>query len=279
MNSHHKNGANDSDLNEGLERLGQRYGQLQQDEPPELLDLAILNSAHRAVDKASFLTKFGRMKFGWLHGLTTAAVFVLAFSLILKQTESPPVFEDGSGINEPVSLEREVVAKKQSMEDLSDDRTTGIKNEVRQEIQQSTPSAAVAESPAAESAPGDKTAEAKAVMQRAGYVSDSLPSTRKRSDKDTVTSGLQAEEIAVDEEDLMADTPLTGAIDELELSGQRTEPARSEALERAKKDTDAERRLAEIISLKQSGDENWKTALQSFRESYPDYPLPDELLQ
>jgi hypothetical protein len=274
MNSQHKNGGNDMDLNEDLDRFGQRYGQLQQDEPPELLDLAILNSAHRAVDKEVYLTKFG-----WLHGLTTAAVFVLAFSLILKQTESPSVFEDGSAINEPVSLEREVVAKKQSLEDRSDDRLSGIKNEARQEIQQSMPSAAVAESPAAESVPGDKTGEAKAVMQRAGYVNDSLPAARKRSDKDTVTSGLNAEDIAVDEEDLMADTPLTGVMDELELSGQLPEPAKSEALERAKKDPDAERRLAEIISLKQSGDETWKTALQSFRESYPDYPLPDELVQ
>ena len=135
MNSQHKNGGNDMDLNEDLDRFGQRYGQLQQDEPPELLDLAILNSAHRAVDKEVYLTKFGRMKFGWLHGLTTAAVFVLAFSLILKQTESPSVFEDGSAINEPVSLEREVVAKKQSLEDRSDDRLSGIKNEARQEIQ------------------------------------------------------------------------------------------------------------------------------------------------
>ena len=76
MNSIHNNGENDSSLNDDLVKLGHGYGQLQQDEPPELLDQAILNSAHRALEK-----KPHWMKFGWLHGLTTAAVFVLAFSL------------------------------------------------------------------------------------------------------------------------------------------------------------------------------------------------------
>ena len=95
MNTIHNNGENEKSLSEGLDELRQAYGQLEQDEPPELLDQAILNSAHRAVEKKSHW-----MKFGWLHGLTTAAVFVLAFSLILNQPE-------------PVQLQREEAAKKQ----------------------------------------------------------------------------------------------------------------------------------------------------------------------
>jgi hypothetical protein len=38
-----------------------------------------------------------------------------------------------------------------------------------------------------------------------------------------------------------------------------------------------EQKLRAIIKLKQSGDETWKTELKAFKESYPGYPLPDEL--
>jgi hypothetical protein len=72
MNTIHNNGDNDKSLNDGMEKLGRAYDQLPNEEPPELLDQAILSSAHRAVEK-----KPHWMKFGWLHGLTTAAVVVL----------------------------------------------------------------------------------------------------------------------------------------------------------------------------------------------------------
>ena len=71
MNSIHNNGENDKSLNEDLDKLGRSYAGLEQDEPPELLDQAILNSAHRALEKKSRW-----MKFSWVHGLTTAAVFI-----------------------------------------------------------------------------------------------------------------------------------------------------------------------------------------------------------
>ena len=46
MSNTHNNGNNDKNL----ERLGQAYERLQQEEPPDLLDQAGLNSAHRAVE-------------------------------------------------------------------------------------------------------------------------------------------------------------------------------------------------------------------------------------
>ena len=51
MNSIHNNGENDQSLSEGLDKLGRAYEHLPDDEPPELLDQAILNRAHRAVEK------------------------------------------------------------------------------------------------------------------------------------------------------------------------------------------------------------------------------------
>ena len=84
MNSIHNNGENDQSLNEGLDKLGNAYAQLPDEQPPELLDQAILNQAHRAVEK-----KPHWMQFGWLHGLTTAAVVVLAISLVFNRQAIP----------------------------------------------------------------------------------------------------------------------------------------------------------------------------------------------
>jgi hypothetical protein len=46
---------------------------------------------------------------------------------------------------------------------------------------------------------------------------------------------------------------------------------------RTRTDSELEQRLLAIIKLKQSGNESWKTELELFKESYPDYPLPEEL--
>ena len=88
MNTHKTHGDNDSTLDKGLDELGRAYSKLEKDTPPDLLDQAILNRAHREVEK-----KTGWTQFGWLHGLTTAAVIVLAFSIVLQQREPVPVEE------------------------------------------------------------------------------------------------------------------------------------------------------------------------------------------
>ena len=171
MNSIHNNGENDTSLNDGLDKLGQAYGRLEQEEPPELLDQAILNSAHRAVEK-----KPHWMKFGWLHGLTTTAVFVLAFSLILNQPESTPVFEDEISNNEPAPVRRDRAAKKQSLDIGSDAIRMEMKekSETRQDLFKSKPAAAAPEVKAMESAPEDEAGQPALKAQRSMYTEGSL---------------------------------------------------------------------------------------------------------
>jgi hypothetical protein len=89
MNSNHKNGEFNSSLEDDLDTIGQAYRDLGQEEPPALLDQAVLNSAHRAVEKQSHW-----MQFGWLHGLTTVAVVVLAFTIILQQGDPGPGLDE-----------------------------------------------------------------------------------------------------------------------------------------------------------------------------------------
>ena len=142
MNSNHKNGENNTPLEDELGKISQAYGRMEHEEPPELLDQAILNSAHRAVEKQPHWTQFG-----WLHGLTTAAVVVLAISIILRQSEPVPVYEDDTIGNKPKQIQLQKASKKESGEQLmelrreiklktepadKDNRETGI---VAEEVQ------------------------------------------------------------------------------------------------------------------------------------------------
>jgi len=106
MNNHHKTGEDKTPLKDSLDEISQAYGRMGHDEPPEMLDQAILNSAHRAVEKKPHWTQFG-----WLHGVTTAAVFVLAFSIILNQREPAPDYETDVMSPEPTLLKDEKAAR------------------------------------------------------------------------------------------------------------------------------------------------------------------------
>jgi len=277
MNSIHNNGENDKSLSDGLDKLSQDYALLEQDEPPELLDQAILNSAHRAVEK-----KPHWMKFGWLHGLTTAAIFVLAFSIILNQREPVPTYEIGARNNELIRLQREQSAKKQS-DSFSEQRqkAPGLKKEVIIERQpdtlQSSPAAAAPVSAATVNAPEERAEEPIVEAQPSLYVRDDLQSNDGRSDKDIPIRESVAEEEPVDEADSMADSPEASALSGVASPVAVGETTASEVKARVGTDSEMEQKLLAIIKLKQSGDETWKTELESFKESYPDYPLPDEL--
>ena len=277
MNSIHNNGENDKSLSEGLDKLNREYGLLEQDEPPELLDQAILNSAHRAVEK-----KPHWMKFGWLHGLTTAAVFVLAFSIILNQRENAPDFDTSMRNNEPVRLNRQKVAKKQSdaqfkesPKELSLEREE--KSDSSLDMLQSSPVAAAPASAAIEHTPEERARKPVTEDQRSLYVRDDLQGKGERTDKDTPIGELQLEEQLMDEADLMADSPEVSNFTTVASPAVVGETAASEMKTRVRINSEMEQILEAIIKLKQSGNETWKTELESFKERYPDSPLPDEL--
>ena len=101
MNSIHNNGPDDKQLADDLENLGQAYKQQSNEEPPELLDQAILSSAHRALE-----SKDHWLDFGWVHGLTTAVVVVLAFSIILTHRQTTGLEENGLSPADVMSLGR-----------------------------------------------------------------------------------------------------------------------------------------------------------------------------
>lgn len=261
MNSIHNNGDSDKPLDKGLHKLGREYGLLDRDEPPELLDQAILNSAHRAVEK-----KPHWMKFGWLHGLTTAAVFVLAFSIILDQRETAPEYESGVRDNAPARLQRERAAKKESASELNEMRMEmKVKSDSRQDTLQNIPAAAPLESALEE-------------VQDSPYVSSKMQGEVISADKDVAGDALMFEEVFTDEADLTVDSLESGILSKQTLPvATVAEPTAAEEHQLRSTLTVAEQKLQAIIKLKQSGDEAWKTELKLFKDSYPDYPLPEEL--
>ena len=124
MNNHHKTGEDKTPLKDSLDEISQAYGRMGHEEPPEMLDQAILNSARRAVEKKPHWTQFG-----WLHGLTTVAVFVLAFSIILNQREPAPNYENNVMSPEPTLLKSEKAARS---------KTAPQRNELRMEMKEQT---------------------------------------------------------------------------------------------------------------------------------------------
>jgi hypothetical protein len=268
MSDIHNNGSNDHDL----ERLGQAYEQLRQEQPPDLLDQAVLNSARRAVEK-----KPHWMKFTWLHGLTTAAVFVLAFSLVLNQREPLPDFEGGIQATEP-DLEgfREPV-KKQLEEHAAD--TLRLQQEAKGEMRQDSARRMRAPTPAAPSVTAAAEEAKTTEVMKSGQVREFRTGISAEVDKDTgeimqeiddqaLDMAAAPAEVAETESDVVASTPAVA-----EPAGVTLEdmPAKAE------QDPDIEQKIHAIIELKRSGDPGWQTELAAFRESYPDYPLPAEL--
>lgn len=268
------NGENDQSLRDDLDRLGEAYGQLRREEPPELLDQAILNSARRAVEK-----KPRWMQFGWLHGLTTAAVFVLALSLVFHQREQIPVYEDGARLDNSMGLQRERAATKRPLETKTGDFIMNTKKESvkSRDLSRGTPVSAPGPDEDVEAFAGDLAPEPASDNLLEAYESEDLRATTDSIDKDITINELAVEEVLVDEAGLAADTP--------EITDERKQP-RAAAVSAAPaaefkvpvEDVDEiEQQLLAIMKMKASGDETWLTELALFKQKYPDYPLPDDL--
>jgi len=255
-----RNGNDNKSFEDNLDKLGRAYSRLGQDEPPELLDQAILNSAHRAVARSPRW-----LQFGWLHGLTTAAVFVLAFSIILNQREPVPVEESELMHNEPALLYREKAAEKQSVDQLSERRRaeSDTKKDARNDSLQAVPATTLPQQDiSGASVQGDRAEQPSALAGRSLRAQDERQGERVPADDGDTVAGTLPEASLAKEVGPMADS---ARFEVSELKASVTPDAVAEQL------------LAGIIKLKQAGDEAWKKELELFMANYPAYPLPDEL--
>ena len=270
----HNNGENDQALEDGLEKLSRAYEDLKQDEPPALLDQAILNSAHRAIEKKS-----GWKQFGWIHGLATAAVFVLAFTIILDQGELAPEFKEDVLRNAPSRAEGARALKKQSIDKVG---KSHMEMEARDELRQKS----VLETKRELAAPAATAVELPREEQKMRTPQTDTSSLRiqgaavekiEYADKDDLGSSEPEEEIMMDEADVLTESAPADAPAMQEIPTAVAEPASSAIKTRGRMDSGIEQEIQTIIELKNAGDEAWAKALEAFIERYPDYPLPDEL--
>jgi hypothetical protein len=78
-------GARRDDFDTDLERVSAAYRELPDDEPPAMLDQAVLGGARRAISRKTIRP----WNFGWVHAVSTAALLVLGIALLMQRPEQP----------------------------------------------------------------------------------------------------------------------------------------------------------------------------------------------
>lgn len=106
MSSSHEQG-NKAERDSVNDELRAAWSDLDPAEPPELVDLAVLNRARRD------LAKSRRKRLRWVGGFATAAVVVIALSLTLQQGAQAPVpeLEKRDGLRLQQSADKSAAAK------------------------------------------------------------------------------------------------------------------------------------------------------------------------
>ena len=192
MNNHHKTSEDKTPLKDSLDEISQAYGRMGHEEPPKMLDQAILNSARRAVEKKSRWTQFG-----WLHGLTTAAVFVLAFSIILNQREPAVEYENNVMSPEPTLLKSEKAARSRAAPQLNE-----VRMEMKEPIEHTSADVQALEVSAEEIQLGDTDSmanapESDARSEQAGFMAVAEPAKSTMADEAESTSGAEQKLAAI----------------------------------------------------------------------------------
>lgn len=91
-----------SEFEAELEALKREYSALERHEPPDLLDRAVLNAARRELAGGSrWASLFGpRRAPRWIGGIATAAVVVLAITVMLERREIEPALPDAASFEQ-----------------------------------------------------------------------------------------------------------------------------------------------------------------------------------
>lgn len=228
--------------NADLEQVAAQYRALGEEQPPELVDLAVLSRARAAVEKRPRAWSFNLT---WVHGLATAGVAVLALSLFLQMRELPPE----TGIPATLELQRlDQVEPGAADETLAESKVAPAK-----------PNAAVSEfrvqsqADDAAPAPGQEPLEA-------------LGDERQDADAQPTADPARKTEVTA-----------LGASRELVECTVGQEPGLVQCQFEGKDWADANARFRELMALRASGDEaGFRLQLARFREEFPQFPLPED---
>ena len=245
-----KPGDNEIRDRKDQEQVEARYRVLEQDQPPAMLDQAILNKARRAVESRPVRP----WNFGWMHATATAAVLVLGLTLVLQQRSE--IINPVSGQNGNVPVKTESVSLPAESEekdylDSTSDLDSRDGEAFRAPSRQESPQAeSVGAASADKKALGKVNEKLDQPAAEPAPISALKPAERTRA---PVQSASEAEE------DLLT----AGGDVASDISGGSDDPHKW---------------IAAILELKRAGrDDAWQAELERFRQAFPDFPLPEEL--
>jgi hypothetical protein len=238
------------DLADELRDIGDRYGRLDKPEPPAMLDQAVLNSARRAVARKS-----RHPGLAWMPAFATVAVFGIAISLFYQQADDGFIAEPGVEFNGKLLPQEEQEAFSQQVEKMTEARESSATMKVETDRVQSD---------------------------------EAVPTTPESLRARKIGVANEASAVPSRSDFRSADTAKTAAAGNAERDSRQSQGAPPQplslaesvapvAIELQDKDADATKRLAEILRLKEAGDEAWKEELEKFTRTYPDYDLPEAL--
>lgn len=233
---------NEQAFEQDLEAVQTEWSRMEQAEPPELLDQAVLNAARRDLEP-----RWKIRPMSWLGGFATAAVVVLAITITLEQ--------QGPQTPEP------------TLEDIGQLKRDAASTP---ELEESTTMKAQhAPLPAAE--PRAQTREAKRQKQ-------AISITPAAKEGNNAKIKINPPAFDASQFNMTPGAPAKAGPDTAELSETATdaedEPDQSQA------PRDAEDWIQHLLLLREIGHmKGLAGELAAFRHYYPEYPLPEELAE
>lgn len=285
---------------DGLEReldsLRARLSAQEEQEPPALLDLAVLNSARRE------LAGQRRRRVRWIGAFATISVMVLALTLVVQQNPAPidPANGNINGVrSDPVNEGEAAPQERDQVDTPGNAKRAAGKTAAWEEVRQLSAKAERAapatpktgsdfdlgnDSPASPSPPSpasirhssEASGDAEAVQP------DSVRDTRATSvpTGELVTEGKQEESI-LDRSRRSVEEQQVEATDAVQASepDQHVMKARTKEYELNSNLEDPDDWIARLLELRQDRQfEQLRWELDAFQAAYPDYPLPPELV-
>ncbi len=269
-----------------LDKIQAAYSGLDAIEPPDLLDQMVLNTARRELSHKK------RKPLRWIGAFATASVLVLSITIVLQQDQTPtqPARSNGIKLDSP--------SKKESVDGMTD--SAGVQpsspksvdvdsgEDRRRMMKQSlTPTPAVGPVSRLANEPGAETdqmvsgARPEVFLEEISKDMDELRAPAPAATKSAQSFRDPAGELKVLERQDIADA---------EAEEDRAMDQVQEVLGRASMSTPDEERLPEkprdpeewvqhLLQLSQTSQhESLERELASFKQAYPDYELPPELV-
>lgn len=225
-----------------LEQVGSAYRKLTDEEPPELLDQAVLNRARRAVQ-----TRGSRpWNFGWPHALSTTALAVLGVALVV-QLPDPEINEPMRVMKAPSTRLHDAESKFEPVRLPAQQAMKGVNIPAMvRDLSKPVPAGANRERTAEQSA--DETPGLQAF------------SASSRTETPVVPATAQAEEVLAAPVAIEADDG---------VAAEPQDPAQRDA-------EGPEQWIERIEALMENGrDQEARMEMEAFKKAWPDHPLPE----